>query len=293
MAGYWIVDGKQITDAEYKELKRKEQEAMERVQREAAALVKTLGQAYEALTSLMEQNPEVGRQVTDKTAADEEIYRKLRQSLERADKAPRCRWVRQDGTSCGSPHMRKHIYCYAHKQMMEARALALDLPAPEDANAIQISLTRVQTALIDDTISAKKAGLLLYSLQLAITNSPRTTFGQAKDEDLVTDVVDEEEALKEESSALGQNQTFETQRNGGSGGADTGAEIKQGLPLMNTDDTNLEKAAGRILPKPERDRSWGELPLAAIEKDVVSGSFGASSSRAGTQASTPPGEMRA
>jgi hypothetical protein len=323
--GYWIVDGKEMTDAEYQELKRKEQEARERVQREAAALVKTLGQAYEALTSLMEQNPEVGRQVTDRTAADEEIYRKLRQSLERADKAPRCRWVRQDGTSCGSPHMRKHIYCYAHKQMMEARALALDLPAPEDANAIQISLTRVQTALIDDTISAKKAGLLLYSLQLAITNSARTTFGQAKDGDLVTEVVDEQEALEEigrsgdrEIGRSGERRTGlplihtdDTDRNGlprinadergleQSGvrtkdrESGTSGDRETGLPQMNTDDTNLEKAAGRILPKPERDRSWGEHPLAAIEKDAVSGSFGAPSSRAGTQASTPPGEMRA
>jgi hypothetical protein len=339
MAGYWIIDGKQMTDAEYQEHKRKELEAKERVQREAAALVKTLGQAYEALTSLMEQNPEVGRQVTDGTAADEEIYRKLRQNLERADKAPRCRWVRQDGTSCGSPHMRKHIYCYAHKQMMEARALALDLPAPEDANAIQISLTRVQTALIDDTISAKKAGLLLYSLQLAITNSARTTFGQAKDEDMVTDVVDEEEALEEigrsgdresgrseerktglprinadergleqdgmrsEDREIGipQIHTDNTDRKNLPRNADergseqdglrsgdresgTSGDREIGLPQMNTDDTNLEKAAGRILPKPERDRSWEELPLAALEKDAVSGSFDAPSSRAGTQA---------
>ena len=192
---YWIVDGKQITDAEYEELQRQKLEAKERVQREAAALMEKLGQTYEALTSLLQQNPEVGRQVTDRTAADEEIYRKLRRSLERADEAPRCRWVRQDGTTCGSPQIKRHIYCYAHKQMMEARALALRLPAPEDANAIQISLMRVQKALIDDTISAKKAGLLLYSLQLAMTNVGQTTFGEADEGELVTEVVDEEEAL--------------------------------------------------------------------------------------------------
>ncbi|HEY2169679.1 MAG TPA: hypothetical protein VGJ30_08650 [Candidatus Angelobacter sp.] len=43
--------------------------------------------------------------------------------------------------------MKKHIYCFAHRQMMEARALALSLPAQEDANAIQIGIMRIQKAL--------------------------------------------------------------------------------------------------------------------------------------------------
>jgi hypothetical protein len=240
---YWIVDGKQITDAEYEELQRQELEAKERVQREAAALMEKLGQTYEALTSLLQQNPEVGRQVTDKTAADEEIYRKLRRSLEKADEAPRCRWVKQDGTVCGSPQIRKHIYCYAHKQMMEARALALRLPAPEDANAIQISLMRVQKALIDDTITAKKAGLLLYSLQLAMTNIGQTTFGEADEGELVTEVVDEEEALS-------QNQEpFTTEDTEGAEEKKPGKELprmnvdytdKGGVPRMNADERGLE-----------------------------------------------------
>jgi hypothetical protein len=248
---YWIVDGKQITDAEYEELQRQELEAKERVQREAAALMEKLGQTYEALTSLLQQNPEVGRQVTDRTAADEEIYRKLRRSLERADEAPRCRWVKQDGTGCGSPQIRKHIYCYAHKQMMEARALALRLPAPEDANAIQISLMRVQKALIDDTISAKKAGLLLYSLQLALTNVGQTTFGEADERELVTELVDEQEALSHQQSAVSQNRgPFTTEETEGTEEKKPGIELplihtedtdKRSLPRMNADDRGLER----------------------------------------------------
>jgi hypothetical protein len=232
----WIVNGKQMTNAEYDEHLRKELEAKERVQREQAALVKKLSETYEALTTLMQQHPEVDREITDKTAVDEEIYEKLRQNLKRADSAPRCRWVRQDGTTCGSPQLRKHIYCFAHKQMMEARALALRLPAPEDANAIQISVQRVQTALIDDTISAKKAGLLLYSLQLAATNIGRTTFGQAEDHELVTHVVDEEEALSQKRSAISQNQNLSTAKD---------AKEEKGLPLIHTDDTD-KKGLPRI-----------------------------------------------
>jgi hypothetical protein len=246
--GYWIVDGKQMTDAEYEQHQKQAQEAKGRVQWEAAALMRKLGQAYEELTSLLERNPEVVRQVTDKTAADEEIYRKLRRNLERAELAPRCRWVKQDGTACGSPQMRKHIYCYAHRQMMEARALALRLPALEDANAIQVGLMRVQKALIDDTITTKKAGLLLYSLQLAITNIGQTTFGQAKDEELVMETVDEEDALSEEKATSSQHSAFsptsltakdaEPPQRANTGPAVGPEDTKQekGLPRLNADD---------------------------------------------------------
>ena len=138
--------------------------------------------------------------------------------------------------------MKRHIYCFAHKQMAEAQALALLLPALEDANAIQVGLMRIQKALIDDTISTKKAGLLLYSMQLALQNVGQVTFGQAKAEEPVRETVDAEEALREKAlsirqSAISQNQpqnqehTFETQRNGGSGG-------EEGLPLINTDNTD-------------------------------------------------------
>jgi uncharacterized protein YjgD (DUF1641 family) len=230
--GYWIVNGKQMTDAEYEEYRRQELEAKERVKREAAALLEKLGQTYEALTSLMRQNPGAGRKVTDKTAADEEIYRKLRQSLQRADEAPRCRWVRQDGTTCGSPQIKRHIYCYAHKQMMEARALALCLPALEDANAIQVSLMRVQKALIDDTITVKKAGLLLYSLQLAATNVGQTTFGEAGDRDLVTELMDEEEALNNQLSAVSLEQNLFT--------AENAKESRTLLSQSNADERGME-----------------------------------------------------
>ena len=75
----------------------------------------------------------------------------------------------------------------------------LRLPPPEDANAIQIGLMRIQKAVIEDTISMKKAGLLLYSMQLALTNVGQTTFGQAKDEEMVRETVDEEEAFSEKA----------------------------------------------------------------------------------------------
>jgi hypothetical protein len=179
----------------------------ERVKQRVEELVGKLGETYDELIRLMDQNPGVARHVTGRTANHEmanheEVDRKLKSRLELADAMPRCRWIKQGGTTCGSPQMKNHIYCFAHTQMAEAQALALRLPPPEDANAIQVGLMRIQKALIEDTITTRKAGLLLYSMQLALTNVGQTTFGQAKDEELVLETVDEEEALSSQRAAF-------------------------------------------------------------------------------------------
>ncbi|HEV7521774.1 MAG TPA: hypothetical protein VGP89_11800, partial [Candidatus Angelobacter sp.] len=125
-------------------------------------------------------------------------------------------------------------------------------PPPEDANAIQMGLMRIQKALIEDTISTKKAGLLLYSMQLALTNVGQTTFGQAKDEEMVRDTVDEEEAFSENRRPLTTEGTEDTQEEKGlprnqnlfttEGIEDT--KKNQGLPLTNTDDTDFRELGG-------------------------------------------------
>jgi hypothetical protein len=169
----------------------------ERVKQRAKALALKLAQTYEELTTLLERDPAMKREITQGEANEDKVYQKLKQRLKMADMAPRCQWVRQDGTSCRSPQMKQHIYCFAHKQMAEARELMLMIPVVEDANAIQMGLMRIQKALMEDTISMKKAGLLLYSMQLAMTNVGQTTFGQAKDEEMVRETVDEDDAFRE------------------------------------------------------------------------------------------------
>jgi hypothetical protein len=270
-----IVNGKPLTDKENQEYQQQQVQEQEQVGLRAEALALKLAQTYEELTRLLERNPGVKRQITEGEAKEEKVYQKLKQrlspqpaqnrrgpgtpGLKLADMAPRCRWVRQDGTSCRSPQLKHDIYCFAHRQMAEARTLLLMLPAPEDANAIQVGLMRIQKALIEDTISTKKAGLLLYSMQLALTNVGQTTFGQAKDEEMVRETVDEEEAFREKQhpprrhggteeekglrrmdaderglqSAVSQSQNLFTTED---------TEKNQGLPLMNTDDTDFREA---------------------------------------------------
>jgi hypothetical protein len=67
----------------------------------------------------------------------------------------------------------------------------------------------VQKALIDDEISEKKAGLLLYSLQIAASNVKQTTFVHEEDKEVVTEMPGEE-ALGTQQSALSQGKTLTT-----------------------------------------------------------------------------------
>ena len=208
----WIVKGKELSQEEYEEYRRQQAEEKERTQDEIQRRINEVGEAFRACREFIEQHPEVHYNVRDAQAREHQLYQKLRQNLERADTAPRCEKVREDGTVCGSPQMKGYRYCYAHERMLEMRSSRLELPPLEDANAVQMAIMRVQKALIDDEISEKKAGLLLYSLQMASSNLKNTTFTDSKKE------VVREMPVSEE----------------------------QDLPLINTDDTDLQKPLPRI-----------------------------------------------
>ncbi|MBZ5503873.1 MAG: hypothetical protein LAO78_00170 [Acidobacteriia bacterium] len=246
--GYWIVDGRKLTNEEYEELERQEAREKERAREEAGRLTKQLGDAYAALKEHLRLNPGTSRQITDDQVLDQQVYQTLRQNLERADQAPRCPKIKEGGTQCGSPKMKDHIYCYAHHQMLEARAKKLVLPALEDANAILMAVMIVQRALIDDEITEKKAGLLLYSLQIAAANVGKTTFGQAADEDMVTETEEEEDALErlEQEREKQKNRTL-PRINTDARDRKTGEQV---LPLIYADDTDRNNEAGRLLPQP-------------------------------------------
>ena len=95
---------------------------------------------------------------------------------------PRCHHTKTNGLRCGSPSMRNHAFCYFHSNLRthqrrqssaEAREQPLQLPPLEDAHAIQFALMDIGRAILEDRISDKKAGLLLYLLQTATINLKR------------------------------------------------------------------------------------------------------------------------
>ena len=240
-------NGKPMTTNEQQDHQQLEVEEHEATQQRANALAVKLARIYEELTRLLERNPTMKRDITEGKTEKDKVYQKLKQRLKMADMAPRCRWVKQDGTSCRSPQMKQHIYCFAHMQMAEARTLLLLLPPPEDANAIQVGLMKIQKAMIEDTISTKKAGLLLYSMQLALTNVGQTTFGKAKDEEMVRDTVGEEDAISEEARC-NQHSAFSEEQNqdqrpftakDAEDAKEIGSSENQNLPRMDVDERGL------------------------------------------------------
>src|SRR5438309_7011233 len=74
----------------------------ERVKHRAEALATKLAQTYEELSRLLERNPGMKRQMTEGATKEDKIYQRLKQRLNMADMAPRCQWVKQDGTACRS-----------------------------------------------------------------------------------------------------------------------------------------------------------------------------------------------
>lgn len=238
---YWIVDGRKLTNEEYEELQRQEALAKQQAREEAQRLTQQLGEAYTALKEHLRLHQEIDQQVPDDRVLDRQIYLNLERNLERANQAPRCAAIKEGGTQCRSPKMKNHIYCYAHCQMLEARAKKLVLPNMEDANGIQMAIMLVQRALIDDEISEKKAGLLLYSIQIAAANVDKTTFGQT-DEDMVTEAADEDDELREHAAAQRMRKME-----------------RRTSPPMNTDNTDGRDEISKILPQRVDTGGGGEV----------------------------------
>ena len=95
-----------------------------------------------------------------------------------------CRHIFTDGHRCGSACLRHEEFCYYHHtprrpaenpRRRRSRQAQFDLPLPEDRSAIQSSIGEVLRRIAGNEIDAKRAGLLLYGLQIASINLPRAT----------------------------------------------------------------------------------------------------------------------
>jgi hypothetical protein len=93
-----------------------------------------------------------------------------------------CRHIFTDGHRCGSACLRHEEFCYYHHttrrpvenpRRRRSRQSQFDLPLPEDRTAIQSSIGEVLRRIASNEIDSKRAGLLLYGLQIASINLPR------------------------------------------------------------------------------------------------------------------------
>jgi hypothetical protein len=88
-----------------------------------------------------------------------------------------CRHIKASGTKCQAPALKDEKFCYfhtrsrAHAKRHVDHWEAIDIPLLEDRSAIQRALSEVANAIANNRIDPKRAGLLLYSLQIASQNA--------------------------------------------------------------------------------------------------------------------------
>jgi hypothetical protein len=98
-----------------------------------------------------------------------------------------CRHIFTDGRRCGSKSLHAEPLCYYHhtthgraarRAQQQAGAFrdtlsTFDLPLPEDRSAIQLAIGEIMLRIASGNLDSKRAGLLLYALQIASLNLPR------------------------------------------------------------------------------------------------------------------------
>jgi len=101
-----------------------------------------------------------------------------------APKRYQCRHIFTDGHRCGSPCLRGEDLCYyhhttrkpaprPHTRRSRRSTFELPLPDPNDRSAIQHSIGQVLQRIAANEIDPRRAGLLLYGLQIASLNLPK------------------------------------------------------------------------------------------------------------------------
>jgi hypothetical protein len=84
-----------------------------------------------------------------------------------------CRHIMPSGKRCHSPALRDKAYCYYHFKLhrianpTSGEANQIGVSTIEDARGIQIALTQVLGALNSPYMDTRRAGLILYGLQIA------------------------------------------------------------------------------------------------------------------------------
>jgi hypothetical protein len=94
----------------------------------------------------------------------------------------KCRHLFLDGHRCGSPSLRGEEFCYYHHTTRgavadlrdrRARMCEFELPPLEDRSSLLAALAEVLQRLAACAIDNKRAGLLLYGLQIASRHLPQ------------------------------------------------------------------------------------------------------------------------
>jgi hypothetical protein len=125
------------------------------------------------------------------------------------NKKKSCDHILINGEVCNAIPMRDSKFCYWHHKARARRRRheriggpiaadansGLELPLLEDANAIQVALQEIMQAILDRRIDSKRAGLLLYSLQLASSNIRNLKTLPSTNQPQIANIGDEDEEV--------------------------------------------------------------------------------------------------
>jgi hypothetical protein len=114
-------------------------------------------------------------------------------------KTYQCRHIFADGHRCGSKSLRGDEFCYYHhanrkpapRQTCSPDTTTFDVVFPEDRAAIQSNVGEILRRLATNTIDTRRASLLLYGLQIARLNLPKTQPGRNPEDDPFDDIIEE------------------------------------------------------------------------------------------------------
>lgn len=103
----------------------------------------------------------------------------------------RCQHIKVSGDRCGAPALHDQKLCRFHNVCRPTRidvsTSAAEPPAPfllpilEDASSIQMTITQICEHVLHRRLDAKKAGILLYAMQVASSNLGRLGEERAKE----------------------------------------------------------------------------------------------------------------
>lgn len=94
-----------------------------------------------------------------------------------------CRFIKGNGLKCQSPALRGSPFCYFHartrvvvpRRRRNPKDEPVDLPVLRDPSGILAMINQILQGVAANTMSPRRAGSLLYALQMARQNFWETT----------------------------------------------------------------------------------------------------------------------
>ena len=148
----------------------------------AGQLLKKLGECFAEYKECLEHDPRLVEKALAFDEMNQKIFNKMRNSIDRANNAPRCRYPKAKGGTCQAPRVRGKKYCLMHEMLEEARPEKINLPNLGDAYAIHGAIAKGAQGVVDGKLDYKQASILGYYLQLALSNVKHLKFEDEPEE---------------------------------------------------------------------------------------------------------------